>query len=294
MLSKLKLNKVFLVIIIFLVLELYHLFRDTIRTKFVCKSNTIIIQEDKSLEISQTTKVIKYLKPYCSCSDINEFIAIEKKLKPNESSYYVLASLIQIANNESYRDETKKRLVLNESIEELKREKSTCDLYNVLKRGKKQRVIAYSLYGTNKIYYERLELVLQQIRAKYTNYTARVYYDKTVNETLRCYFECKYRDVVDFCDVNHFSTSVSGQLGIDDDSTAVVYDDLSYMHKMMWRFTPIGDSFLDVFMSRDTDSFFIDRELDSVKEWLGSNNIAHIMRGKINKSLLFRFKGYLF
>lgn len=290
MLSKLKLNKVFLVIIIFLVLELYHLFRDTIRTKFVCKSNTIIIQEDKSLEISQTTKVIKYLKPYCSCSDINEFIAIEKKLKSNESSYYVLASLIQLANNESYRDETKKRLVLNESIEELKREKSTCDLYNVLKRGKNQRVIAYSLYGTNKIYYERLELVLQQIRAKYTNYTARVYYDKTVNETLRCYFECKYRDVVDFCDVNHFSTSVSGQLGIDDDSTAVVYDDLSYMHKMMWRFTPIGDSFLDVFMSRDTDSFFIDRELDSVKEWLGSNNIAHIMRGTINKSLLFRFK----
>lgn len=292
MLSKLKLNKVILVIIIFLVLELYHLFRDTIRNKFGYKSNTIIIQEDTSLEISKTTKVLKYLKPYCSCSDINEFIAIEKKLdssKPNESSYYVLASLVQLANNESFLDETKKRVVLNESLVELKREKSTCDLYNVLKRGKNQRVIAYSLYGTNKIYYERLELVLQQIRVKYTNYTARVYYDKTVNETLRCYFECKYRDVVDFCDVNHFSTSVSGQLGVDD-STAVVYDDLSYMHKMMWRFTPIGDSFLDVFMSRDTDSFFIDRELDSVKEWLGSNNIAHIMRGTINKSGFFRFQ----
>ena len=287
MLSKQNKNNVIFVIIIFLILEIYHLFQDqdTFLTKLVSKSNHN--KKHRSSLISQDTKIIKYLKPYCSCSDINEFIVIEKK-QLNESSYYVLASLIQFSNNESYRDETKKRLVLKENLDELKREKITCDLYNVLKRGKNQRVIAYSLYGTNRKYYERLELVLEQIRVKYKKYTARIYYDNTVNETLRCYLECKYRDVVDFCDMNHFSTSVTDQLGIEEKINAadVVYNDLSYMHKMMWRFIPVGDTFLDVFMSRDTDSFIIDREIDSVKEWLDSKNIAHIMRGTIYNILL--------
>lgn len=290
MLSKLNLNKIIFFFIIFFILKLCHLFRDrdyaryseNIQIKLNCSSNKITNKEYNSSEISQNTEIIKYLKPYCSCSGINEFIVFKKIFDSSKSSYYVLGSLIQLKNTESYQDKIKKKLVLNESLEELKREKITCDLYNVLKRGKNQRVIAYSLYGTNRIYYERLELILEQIRVKYKNYTTRVYYDKTVNKTLRCYLECKYRDVVDFCDVNHFSTSVSGQLGVDEKlNNAVLYDDLSYMHNMMWRFIPVGDSFLDVFMSRDTDSFIIDRELDSVKEWLGSNNIAHIMRGSI-------------
>lgn len=283
MLSKLTYNKVILVIIILLIFEIYHLLRDreTIREKLNCRLNTITIKTDTSPKISKNKKIIKYLKPYCSCSDTNELISIEKKFdssKLKDSSYYVLASLIQSSNNKS---QTKKTILVNESLDELKHEKITCDLYNVLKRGKNQRAISYSLYGTNKNYYERLDLVLEQIRVKYKNYTARVYYDKTVNETVRCYFECKYRDVVDFCNVNRFSTSLIDQLEVDEKTnTVVVNDDLSYMHKMMWRFIPIGDSFLDVFMSRDTDSFIIDRELDSVKEWLASTNIAHIMRGR--------------
>ena len=54
---------------------------------------------------------------------------------------------------------------------------------------------------------------------------------------------------------------------------------MSYMHESMWRFLSIGDSFVDVFMSRDTDSYLIDREVDSVKIWDNSNTIGHIMRG---------------
>ena len=55
---------------------------------------------------------------------------------------------------------------------------------------------------------------------------------------------------------------------------------LSYVHAMMWRFLPIGDSFVDVFSSRDTDSHLLQREVDSVNVWLKSNTIGHIMRGK--------------
>lgn len=278
MLLKINRNKVILLIIIIL---FGILNRDTFRKNF-----RLNIKKNYAFsEFSQNTKIIKFLKPHCSCQNINEFIVIQKKLELSKSknlTHYIFASLVQFTNN-SYGDEMKKRVVLKESLDDLKREIVTCDLYNVLKRGKNQRVIAYSLYGKNKIYYEQLQIIIEQILVKYKNYTVRIYYDKSVNETLRCYFECKYRDVVDFCDVNHFSTSVSDQIWVDEKkNTDVIYDDLSYMHKMMWRFIPVGDSFLDLFMSRDTDSFIIDREIDSTKEWLDSSNIAHIMRGKIH------------
>ena len=54
----------------------------------------------------------------------------------------------------------------------------------------------------------------------------------------------------------------------------------SYMHAMMWRWLPIGDLFVDVFSSRDSDSEIIQREEHSVNAWLNSNKVAHIMRGR--------------
>ena len=70
-------------------------------------------------------------------------------------------------------------------------------------------------------------------------------------------------DNVDFCDV----TNMSGGLNLD------------YMMPMSWRWLPIGDSFVDLFVSRDTDSCIFDREVAAVKEWLNSNTLFHIMRG---------------
>ena len=48
---------------------------------------------------------------------------------------------------------------------------------------------------------------------------------------------------------------------------------------MMWRFLPAGDSFVDLFMSRDTDSLIHERERDAVNQWLESDKAAHMMRG---------------
>ena len=48
---------------------------------------------------------------------------------------------------------------------------------------------------------------------------------------------------------------------------------------MKWRWLPIGDSFVDIFSSRDSDSYFLQREVDSVNVWLSSNKPGHIMRG---------------
>ena len=57
-----------------------------------------------------------------------------------------------------------------------------------------------------------------------------------------------------------------------------------YMHGMTWRWLPIGDSFVDFVSSRDTDAWISQRELDSVKVWMESNTVFHVMRGK---SLMF-------
>ncbi|XP_063217535.1 uncharacterized protein LOC134528142 isoform X2 [Bacillus rossius redtenbacheri] len=47
---------------------------------------------------------------------------------------------------------------------------------------------------------------------------------------------------------------------------------------MLWRFLPMSDPSVDVFMSRDLDSLIIPRELAAVNEWLNSNKTFHIMR----------------
>ena len=54
----------------------------------------------------------------------------------------------------------------------------------------------------------------------------------------------------------------------------------NYMHKMAWRWFPIGDDFVNIFLSRDSDSPIIQREIDAVDAWLKTDMAAHIMRGK--------------
>ena len=47
----------------------------------------------------------------------------------------------------------------------------------------------------------------------------------------------------------------------------------------MWRWFPIGDRFVDLWSSRDTDSMIHQREVDAVDAWLQSDKLVHIMRG---------------
>jgi hypothetical protein len=57
------------------------------------------------------------------------------------------------------------------------------------------------------------------------------------------------------------------------------------MHGMMWRWLPVGDSFVDYFASRDLDSSLIQREKDSVDEWLGEKKLFHVMRDHPNHNV---------
>jgi len=154
----------------------------------------------------------------------------------------------------------------------------SCDIYNSLYRGKNQKIIAYSLYGQNKIYYENLKNLSNLIKKFYPGWIMRVYYDDTIIQGFRCEIECQKDennnliDVVDFCHVDKLPISLKRNKD---------FWSANYIHKMMWRWLPIGDSLVDIFNSRDSDSLIIQREIDSVKCWLNSNKISHIMRGII-------------
>lgn len=46
----------------------------------------------------------------------------------------------------------------------------------------------------------------------------------------------------------------------------------------MWRFLPVGDPTVDIFVSRDLDSLATQRERDAVAEWEIYNKTFHVMR----------------
>lgn len=53
---------------------------------------------------------------------------------------------------------------------------------------------------------------------------------------------------------------------------------LFILEKNIWRFLPLGDRFVDMFISRDLDSYILQREIDAVHAWIESGKTAHIMR----------------
>lgn len=50
------------------------------------------------------------------------------------------------------------------------------------------------------------------------------------------------------------------------------------MNGRVWRFLPLGDPTVDIFVSRDLDSLATMRERDAVLEWETYNKTFHLMR----------------
>lgn len=238
--------------------------------------NLLISNFKAKIGESQFMKKSFILKHSCDCPVFkNEFIHVQ--MIETDSFNSTLQKRIFI--NMLHLAETKSTFtsvsLFDLPIEDFNKEILTCDVYNILKRGKHQKVIAYSLYGNDSRYFQNIEQLVELVKEKYKNYTVRIYYDDSVNNTLRCELECKYSPVLDFCNINRFSTNGLAQMARDTSKLK----DLDYMHKMMWRFLPMGDTFVDIHMSRDIDSLILDREVESVNEWLNSENFGHIMRG---------------
>jgi hypothetical protein len=155
----------------------------------------------------------------------------------------------------------------------------TCDLYNTFKRPhyKNKKIVGFSLYGKLERYYKDLKKIVKQIKQFYPDWIVRVYHDDSINIQSKCEIECLTDENnnllknTDFCDITNLPISNS----FFENKTW----NAKYIHAKIWRWLPLGDSFVDTFISRDSDSFIMQRELDSVNMWLNSNKSAHIMRG---------------
>jgi hypothetical protein len=157
--------------------------------------------------------------------------------------------------------------------EKMNNSRFTCGLQSFLKRGPRQKVVAYSLYGDDERYYKKLLSIAKQINNFLPGWVMRIYHDNSMNKSYASHFLCS-KDIhhVDFCDVTQLHMSKNDFLYNKTFNGA-------YLHGMKWRWLPIGDDFVDVFSSRDTDSFMLEREVDAVQSWLKSGLYAHIMRG---------------
>ena len=209
-------------------------------------------------------------KKYLSSNDI----ILESKCKCKKDENII----IKLTDDDIYRiinNKTKKEYEINK----LEFDKSifTCDLYNVLRRGPKTKIISFALYGKSDFYYRFLKDLIKIINKLYPNWLIRVYYDSSINKSIICELECfknelnEYYDLADLCDIEQLPIDLSEKNTWD----------ASYMHGMTWRWLPLGDSFVDYFSSRDTDAWMSKREVDSVNVWLQSNTLFHVMRGFI-------------
>ena len=132
---------------------------------------------------------------------------------------------------------------------EFKNVNFTCDLFSEFQRGKEQKVISYTLFGNNSRYYNKITSIIKQAKYFYPDWLIRIYSDDSLNEATRCNYECSIENNIDFCNVKRLPTGLNEK----------IYWSVSYVMPTMWRFLPMGDSFVKLMICRDSDSFIIQR-----------------------------------
>ena len=231
------------------------------------------------LTVSLTFFLIFYFTPKpqkydFKAADIGELYSLKSKCqcrknliikKVNDGKYLV--------NRKYYIDSFDENMINKTNVDYytyIKNYKHTCGLYNVLRRGPNQRVIGFSVYGTNVNYYKPLLILANAVKKYFPGWVIRVHHSSSIDQSVACEYECK-EDIIDFCNVDEMPVIVKNQLEN--------YKG-AHPHAMMWRWYPIADDFVDYFMSRDSDSITIQREKDSVDVWLlqKTNTLFHIMR----------------
>lgn len=131
-------------------------------------------------------------------------------------------------------------------------------------RGAGQKVVSFSVYGKYPSeYYDGVRKLVGRVRQVYPGWTARVYLDP-VTPNLQdwvCSLACEYPHL-DFCNVRQLPA-----LG-----------DVSRSNGQNWRFAVMGDTLVERYLVRDTDSPILQREVDAVRQWLSLGKCYHVMR----------------
>jgi len=150
-------------------------------------------------------------------------------------------------------------------------DKTTCSPRAYL-RGKGQKIIGFSYYGDSrsahhqkKKYFEGIQNNLKLLQKFYPGWIIRLYYDLAQDDPILpklCGLSCQTN--FDLCDIQRLpGTPMSNA---------------TFVFPMNWRFFPTRDPQVDVYLSRDLDSEFNEREIAAVSEWLESEDSFHMMR----------------
>jgi hypothetical protein len=114
-------------------------------------------------------------------------------------------------------------------------------------------VISYSLWGNHPIYWKGALRNIEQVKEYFPGWICRFYIDESCNQKL--------------------IESIKG-----DNVEVILVNSKDSFHGMFWRFWAAEDENVDIFLSRDCDSRFSEREVLAIKEWLDSDKDFHIMR----------------
>jgi hypothetical protein len=116
-----------------------------------------------------------------------------------------------------------------------------------------KNIIAYSLWGDHPMYWIGALKNIELAKKYFPGWICRFYID-----------DKSKKELVD---------TIKG-----DDVEIVLVNSKDSFHGMFWRFWAAEDPEVDIFLSRDCDSRFSDREFFAIKEWLDSDKDFHIMR----------------
>ena len=146
-------------------------------------------------------------------------------------------------------------------------------------RGKHQKVLGFSFYGTTnstvhkaKQYFEGISENLALVGELYGGgWSMRLYHDLGPGDPLLqdlCSLACSSPGL-DLCYVRDLPGGSASSTNMTDTST---------MFPMNWRFLPVLDPQVDLFLCRDLDSRLSRREVAAVREWQESGRPVHSMR----------------
>jgi hypothetical protein len=116
-----------------------------------------------------------------------------------------------------------------------------------------KNIIAYSLWGDHPMYWIGALKNIELAKKYFPGWICRFYID-----------DKSKKELVD---------TIKG-----DDVEIVLVNSKDSYHGMFWRFWAAEDPEVDIFLSRDCDSRFSEREFFAIKEWLDSDKDFHIMR----------------
>ena len=148
-------------------------------------------------------------------------------------------------------------------------------------RGDHQRVLTYTLFGPvqnatifNR-YYTLMKNLSQTVDKEYPGWVIRFYHAFTQQDHVAykslCDVYCQFPHV-DLCSVEEIRQSLG------DSVKPIPPALLQGLNHRMYRYLAMLDPNVDIFMSRDIDSFIYKREVEAVNQWLQSAHTFHVMR----------------